>query len=167
MTNEPNNHQYWMQYAIEEAAKAEALGEVPVGAVLVKDNQIIASAHNLSIAAHDACGHAEIRCIQSAGEKIQNYRIGGTLYVTLEPCPMCAGALVHARVEKVVFGAKDLKTGAAGSVMNLLQHPNLNHQLAVEQGVLADECAEQISNFFKRRRAEKKALKLAQKANQQ
>ena len=158
MTIEQDKH--WMQLAIEQAKEAEARGEVPVGAVLVKDNQIIATGYNLSIADHNPCGHAEIRCLQQAGQAVENYRlIDTTLYVTLEPCSMCAGGIIHARVGRVVFGAKDEKTGAAGTVLNVLQHASANHIVEVESGVLADECSQQLSAFFKRRRAEKKALK--------
>lgn len=154
----------WMQLAIEMAAKAEAKGEVPVGAVLVKDNEVIATSYNLSISDHNPCGHAEIRCLQQAGQHLKNYRlIDTTLYVTLEPCSMCAGAIIHARVDRVVFGAQDEKTGAAGTVLNVLQHPSANHVVEVEAGILADECSQQLSAFFKRRREEKKALKRAKK----
>ena len=157
--------QRWMEHALSLADKAEALDEIPVGAVLVKDNMIVAEGWNLSIANHDACGHAEIRVLREGGEKIQNYRlIDCTLYVTLEPCPMCAGALVHARVKRLVYGAGDYKTGAAGSVFNLLCSEKLNHQLEVTAGVLAEQCATKISDFFKRRRKEKKALKKQQGA---
>ena len=155
----------WMTHALSLADKAEALDEIPVGAVLVKDNKIVAEGWNLSIGNHDACGHAEIRVLREGGKKIQNYRlIDCTLYVTLEPCPMCAGALVHARVKRLVYGAGDYKTGAAGSVFNLLRSEKLNHQLEVTAGVLAEQCATKISDFFKRRRKEKKALKKQQSA---
>ncbi|WP_052074551.1 tRNA adenosine(34) deaminase TadA [Shewanella mangrovi] len=150
----------WMRHALQLAENAEAAGEVPVGAVLVKDNQIIAEGWNLPITDHDPTAHAEIRCLQQAGRALQNYRLlDTTLYVTLEPCAMCAGAMVHSRIERVVFGAFDAKTGAAGSVIDLLQQPQFNHQVQVTSGVLADECATRLSNFFKRRRQEQKALK--------
>ena len=157
----------WMRLAMQLAEQAELKGEVPVGAVLVKDDVMIASGFNLSIINNDPTAHAEMECIRQAGNVLNNYRmLDTTLYVTLEPCAMCAGAMVHGRIKRVVYGADDLKTGAAGSVIDLLQHPAFNHQLAVSAGVLADECAEQLSAFFKRRRAEKKALKLLGKQQQ-
>lgn len=152
--------QKWMALALLLAEKAEAKGEVPVGAVLVKGDTMIASGFNLSITEHDPTAHAEMECIRAAGKILHNYRmLGATLYVTLEPCSMCAGAIVHSRIARVVYGADDLKTGAAGSVINLLQHPAFNHQLDVTAGVLSEQCAAQLSNFFKRRRTEKKTLK--------
>jgi len=160
LSAQQQHDQKWMTYAMSLADKAESLGEIPVGAVIVKDNEIVAEGWNLSIINHDACAHAEIMAIQSAGQKIQNYRlIDCTLYVTLEPCAMCAGALVHARVKRLVYGAGDYKTGAAGSVFNLVQSEQLNHQLEVTAGIFADQCAAKISAFFKRRRLEKKQLK--------
>lgn len=163
MTDE---HHKWMRYAITLASKAEALGEVPVGAVLVQDGEVIAEGYNQSITQNDPGAHAEMLCLRAAGERLKNYRlIDTTLYVTLEPCPMCAGAMVHARVSRLVYGAADPKTGAAGSVMDLTRHPVLNHQLDVVDGVMAPECGEQLSSFFKRRRAEKKALKRAQQSS--
>jgi len=152
----------WMRYAISLAAKAEAIGEIPVGAVLVINDEIVGEGWNQSISQHDPSAHAEMIAVRAAGAKIGNYRLlDATLYVTLEPCAMCAGLLVHARVKRVVFGATDLKTGACGSVMDLARHPVLNHQLHVDGGVLAETCAQQLSDFFKRRRAEQKALKQA------
>jgi len=159
--NIADNDLYWMQYAIQLAAKAEATGEVPVGAVLVKNGQILGEGWNLSICRHDPTAHAEMQAIRQAGQALQNYRmLDCTLYVTLEPCAMCAGALVHSRVKRLVFGASDLKAGACGSVFDLVRHPQLNHQLEVCGGVLAEQCATQLSAFFKKRRAEHKANKL-------
>ncbi|MGB5444005.1 MAG: tRNA adenosine(34) deaminase TadA [Psychromonas sp.] len=162
LSEQQSEDKKWMTYALSLADKAESLGEIPVGALIVKDNKIVAEGWNLSIINHDACAHAEIMAIQSAGQKIQNYRlIDCTLYVTLEPCAMCAGALVHARIKRLVYGAGDYKTGAAGSVFNLVQSVQLNHQLEVTGGILAEQCAAKISAFFKRRRLEKKAQKKA------
>lgn len=149
-----------MQHAILLAGQAEQQGEVPVGAVVVKDNRIIGEGWNQMISSHDPSAHAEMLAVRQAAQFVGNYRlIDCTLYVTLEPCSMCAGMLVHSRIKRLVFGASDQKTGAAGSVMNLLQHPLLNHQTDVTGGVLAQQCAEQLSAFFQRRRAEKKAQK--------
>ncbi|MCF6345298.1 MAG: tRNA adenosine(34) deaminase TadA [Thiomicrorhabdus sp.] len=142
-----------MQHAYTLADKAAQQGEVPVGAVLVLDNQLIAEGWNRSIQNNDPTAHAEIMALKRGGDKIGNYRlIDTTLYVTLEPCPMCAGAMVHARVKRLVYGALDLKTGAAGSVFNLVNNNKLNHQLDIHSGVLAQPCSEQISAFFKARR---------------
>ncbi|MCG9713294.1 tRNA adenosine(34) deaminase TadA [Shewanella insulae] len=154
----------FMRQAMALAAQAELQGEVPVGALLVKDDRVIATGYNLSICRHDASAHAEMECIRAAGQLVENYRLlDTTLYVTLEPCAMCAGAMVHARIGRLVYGADDLKTGAAGSVMDLVRCSAFNHQLEVTSGVLAGECGEQLSAFFRRRRQEKKALKMAEK----
>ncbi|WP_115717844.1 tRNA adenosine(34) deaminase TadA [Gallaecimonas mangrovi] len=155
----------WMRYAMTLADQAAAAGEVPVGAVLVRGNEIIGEGYNLSISQHDPSAHAEMQAIRQGGKAVENYRLlGCTLYVTLEPCAMCAGAMVHGRIQRLVFGASDPKTGAAGSVMDLCQHPALNHQLEVTGGVLADDCAQQLSGFFQMRRAQKKAEKQAAQA---
>ena len=154
----------WMRHALTLADKAESIGEVPVGACVVLNGELIGEGFNTPITDNDPSAHAELRAVKEAASKVQNYRlIDATLYVTLEPCSMCAGMLVHARVKRVVFGAKDAKTGAAGSVMNLLQHPALNHQLEVVSGVLAEECANKLSDFFRKRRKEIKAAKKAKK----
>ncbi|WP_076410801.1 tRNA adenosine(34) deaminase TadA [Shewanella sp. UCD-KL12] len=156
---------HFMQLAMQQAQEAEKRGEVPVGAILVKGDEVIAVGSNDCINQHDPSAHAEMLCLRQAGQVVQNYRLlDTTLYVTLEPCAMCAGAIVHSRVERLVFGATDEKTGAAGTVLDLVRHPALNHQLEVTQGVLADECSEQLSQFFRRRRKEKKALRKQQKA---
>ncbi|NMP17697.1 tRNA adenosine(34) deaminase TadA [Thalassotalea sp. Y01] len=160
--------QWYMQHALQLADKAEQQGEIPVGAVIVRDGQIIGEGWNQSIQLNDPSAHAEMQAVRQAGPNIANYRmLDTTLYVTLEPCPMCAGLLVHSRVNRVVFGANDLKTGACGSLFNLVQDERLNHQLEVVSGVLEAQCASKLSNFFKRRRAEKKALKKALKEAQQ
>ena len=150
----------WMRHALMLAARAEAAGEVPVGAVLVKDQQVLAEGWNQMISTHDPSAHAEMLAVRQAGQQVQNYRLPEcTLYVTLEPCSMCAGLLVHSRIKRLVFGASDYKTGAAGSIMDLVCHPKLNHQLEVTAGVLAEECSMMLSTFFQRRRAEQKKLK--------
>ncbi|MGR5119705.1 tRNA adenosine(34) deaminase TadA [Vibrio astriarenae] len=154
----------FMRRAIELAAKAEALGEVPVGAVLVKDGEIVAQGYNRSIIDNDATAHAEIQTLRQAGKLLDNYRLlDTTLYVTLEPCPMCAGALLHSRVKRVVFGASDLKAGAAGTVINLFDSKAAFHYADVEGGLLEQECREQLQAFFKRRRKEIKAEKQAKR----
>lgn len=146
-------HQDWMRLALAQAQLAEQSGEVPIGAVLVKDNQLIATGFNQPIATHDPSAHAEIIALRQAGQHLANYRLPDcTLYVTIEPCAMCAAALVHARLAEVVFGAFDEKAGACGSVMNLVQHNALNHRMAITAGVLAEECRELLRQFFQRRR---------------
>jgi len=142
-----------MQRALELARWAEVDGEVPVGAVLVLDDKVIGEGYNRPISAHDPTAHAEIRALREAATRAGNYRLPGTtLYVTLEPCAMCAGAIIHARVQRVVFGARDPKGGAAGSVFNILDGERLNHRVVVEAGVLASECAALLENFFRSRR---------------
>jgi tRNA(adenine34) deaminase len=158
---------HWIRYAMLLAERAEQAGEVPVGAVLVLDNQAIGEGWNLSISQHDPCAHAEIMAIRQAGERIGNYRLlGATLYVTLEPCVMCAGAMIHSRIARVVYGASDLKTGAAGSVFDVLSDPRHNHVVEITTGVESEACSQQLSDFFRRRRAEKKAEKQRLKDNQ-
>ena len=143
----------WMQYALALARDAEAEGEVPVGAVLVRDNTVIGEGWNRSITLNDASAHAEIQALRAAGQTQQNYRFpDATLYVTLEPCAMCAMALVHARVARVVYAATDPKTGAAGSVFDILASDKHNHRIDVESGVGADESSEMLRQFFRRRR---------------
>lgn len=143
----------WMLRALELAAQAEAEGEVPVGAVLVRDGECIGDGHNRPIGALDASAHAEIQALRAAGAHAGNYRLpGSTLYVTLEPCVMCAGAIVHARVGRVVFGAADPKTGAAGSVFDTLVSPLHNHRVQVQGGLFADIAGDQLRRFFRARR---------------
>ena len=159
-SNIADGDEHWMQIALQQASVAESLNEIPVGAVIVKDNELVAVGYNQPIGLNDPSAHAEIQAIRAAGEVLGNYRlVDCVMYVTLEPCAMCAGAIVHSRIQRVVFGAFDEKAGAAGSVMNLLAHPALNHQTAITSGVLASQCGETLSAFFRRRRAEKKALR--------
>jgi tRNA(adenine34) deaminase len=145
--------QKWMREALMLARQAEAAGEVPVGAVLVKDGALVGSGWNQPIGAHDPTAHAEIMAMRSGARALGNYRLTGTtLYVTLEPCAMCAGALVHARVVRLVYGAADPKTGAAGSIFDLVRSDKLNHRLEVMGGVLAEECGVLLKDFFAKRR---------------
>lgn len=155
---------FFMASALEEARLAEAAGEVPVGAVVVWNNQIIARGHNLPIRSVDPSAHAEMQALRAAAKVLDNYRLPECeLYVTLEPCAMCSGAMLHARVRHVVFGATDPKTGAAGSVVDLFAQATLNHQTEVTRGVMADECGQLLRDFFgARRRAQKAAQKAAQ-----
>ncbi|HEX6549345.1 MAG TPA: tRNA adenosine(34) deaminase TadA [Gammaproteobacteria bacterium] len=148
-----NQDEAWMREALTLAQKAEAEGEVPVGAVIVKDGEIIGRGWNHPIAAHDPTAHAEIIALRAAAQALGNYRLSDTtLYVTLEPCPMCAGAMVHARVGRLVYGASDPRAGSAGTVFNLTQAEALNHRLEVAGGVLAEECGAMLKRFFAARR---------------
>jgi tRNA(adenine34) deaminase len=143
----------WMQYALALARHAAEEGEVPVGAVLVVEGEIIGEGYNRPIGACDPTAHAEILALRDAARRIGNYRlVNSTLYVTLEPCPMCAGAIIHARVGRVVFGAADLRAGAGGTVFNLLQTDCLNHRASVEGGILAEASADLLQTFFRARR---------------
>jgi tRNA(adenine34) deaminase len=143
----------FMQQAIEQAQLAAIAGEVPVGAVLVRDGQVISKAFNKPITNHDPSAHAEMLVLRQAALAEQNYRLPGTtLYVTLEPCAMCAGAMLHARVDRIVFGAPDPKTGAASSVVDLFAIKQINHQTSIEGGIMGDECGQLLKNFFKERR---------------
>ena len=147
--------QDFMRIALAAADQARALGEVPVGAVLVKAGEIIATGFNQPIGRHDPTAHAEIAALRAAAELLGNYRLPGcTLYVTLEPCVMCAGAMLHARLSRVVFGAADPKTGACGSVLNLFAEAKLNHHAELTGGVLAEECGTMLSEFFAERRSQ-------------
>ncbi|PRX26431.1 tRNA(adenine34) deaminase [Orenia metallireducens] len=144
------NKEYYMQEALKEAKKAFDKEEVPIGAVIVKDNKIIARAHNLKEELQDATAHAEVLAIRQAAQKLGGWRLNGcTLYVTIEPCPMCAGALVQSRVDALVYGATDPKGGAAGTLFNLVDSNLLNHKLAIEYGVLEDKCRQIMKDFFK------------------
>ena len=144
----------WMRHALVLAQRAKAAGEVPVGAVIVDKGEIVAEGWNQPIGNNDATAHAEIVAIRAATESVANYRLpsGMTLYVTLEPCPMCAGAMVHARVSRVVFGAADPRTGAAGTIFNLLDSDQLNHRAEITGGVLEAECSQLITDFFREKR---------------
>ncbi len=148
-----------MQLALQQAQKAADSGEVPVGSVLVdQEGQLLSASHNQPIATHDPTGHAEIRVLREAAKKIGNYRLNNTtLYVTLEPCVMCVGAMIHARIKRLVYGATEYKTGAIQSACQLLKQVKFNHTIAVEGGVLEQECALIISDFFAQKRAQKKA----------
>ena len=143
----------FMQQAIEQAQLAALAGEVPVGAVLVRDGQVISKAFNKPITNHDPSAHAEMLALRQAADVEQNYRLPGTtLYVTLEPCTMCAGAILHARVDRIVYGAPDPKTGAAGSVVDVFASKQINHQTSVNGGIMAEECGQLLKTFFKERR---------------
>ncbi|MGA9068713.1 MAG: tRNA adenosine(34) deaminase TadA [Terracidiphilus sp.] len=143
----------FMQAALTEARMAAELGEVPIGAVIVREGEIIARGQNRVLRSLDPTAHAEIVTMRAAAAFVGNYRLlGCTLYVTLEPCAMCAGAMIHARLARLVYAASDPKAGAAGSVLAVLNHPQLNHQMQVEQGILAEESAELLRSFFRVRR---------------
>jgi len=148
----------WMLEALAEAKKAAALGEVPIGAVIVENGEIIGRGHNLRESGLDPTLHAEMIAIREASRKKRAWRLSGTtLYVTLEPCPMCAGAILQARIDRVVFGASDPKAGCCGTLMNLLQDSRFNHRSEVAEGVLREQCADILSGFFRRLRARNKS----------
>jgi tRNA(adenine34) deaminase len=147
----------YMRLALELAKLAQNAGEVPVGALVVKDGEIIGRGFNAPISRHDPSAHAEMMALRDAAQNIGNYRlVGCELFVTLEPCMMCAGAIMHARIARLVYGASDPKTGACGSVLNAFAEPRLNHHTDVAGGVLADDCGLMLSNFFAQRRAQQK-----------
>lgn len=142
-----------MRAALREARRAELEGEVPVGVVIVHEGRAIARAHNRPIRLSDPTAHAEILALRRAGRKLGNYRLAGcTLYATIEPCAMCASAMIHARIRRLVFGARDAKAGAAGSVLDVLNHPKLNHRVEVTGGLMEQECGDLLRGFFRARR---------------
>jgi tRNA(adenine34) deaminase len=158
MTNNPTDDLTFLRAAIAEARASEASGEVPIGAVIVHQGEIIAHGQNRVLRDHDPTAHAEIVALRQAGRALENYRLldendqGCTLYVTLEPCAMCAAAILHARIARLVYAAPDPKAGACGSVLNVMNHPQLNHRVEVVSGLLADECGALLTNFFRARR---------------
>ena len=153
------NDALWMQAALALARSGSEAGEVPVGAVVVKDGQIIGRGYNQPISSNDPTAHAEIMALRDAASRLQNYRLSDcTLVVTMEPCVMCAGAILHARIARLVYGACEYKTGAHGSVMDVFAEPRLNHHCVVQKGVLAEECAALISGFFEARRQAKRTV---------
>ncbi len=161
--NEPqHDHEYFMRQALEEAKKAYALAEVPVGAVVVLEGEIIGRGFNQPISSHDPCAHAEVMALRDAAKHVKNYRlVDADLYVTIEPCTMCSGAVVHARVKRVIFAALEPKAGVVCSQMTVFKQPYFNHEVEVVAGVLAQECSNLVQDFFKMRREQKKQLKLA------
>jgi tRNA(adenine34) deaminase len=143
----------WMELALEQAFLAAQAGEVPVGALVIRDGEIIGRGHNRNLLDSDPTAHAEIIALRQAAAELGNHRLSGcTLFATIEPCSMCAGALIHARIARLVYGATDVKAGAAGSVLEVLNHPRLNHKLEVTAGVLKERCSEILQDFFRRKR---------------
>jgi tRNA(adenine34) deaminase len=158
----------YMRQALSQAHNAWALGEVPVGALVLKDGAVIATGFNQPIGTHDPTAHAEIMALRAAASILGNYRLPGCeLYVTLEPCAMCAGAMLHARLARVVFGAPDPKTGACGSIVNLFAQSSLNHQTELVGGILADECGVMLKEFFAERRQSQQKTALPESSNDQ
>ncbi|MFC7440204.1 tRNA adenosine(34) deaminase TadA [Laceyella putida] len=156
-------HERWMQEALLEAKKAEALGEVPIGAVIVKDGQVIGRGYNLREIRHDPTAHAEMIAIRQAAEHVGGWRLNDCdLYVTLEPCPMCAGAIIQARIRRVIYGTEDPKAGCAGTLMNILTDERFNHQTEVVVGVCKEACSSILTNFFRMLRQRKKEEKRQQ-----
>jgi tRNA(adenine34) deaminase len=143
----------WMELALEQASLAAQAGEVPVGALVIRDGEIIGRGHNRNLLDSDPTAHAEIIALRQAAAELGNHRLSGcTLFATIEPCSMCAGALIHARIARLVYGATDVKAGAAGSVLEVLNHPRLNHKLEVTAGILKERCSEILQDFFRRKR---------------
>jgi tRNA(adenine34) deaminase len=151
--NMEDSDERWMKEALRCARRALELGEVPVGAVVVHDGKIVGSGFNRNIIDHDPSAHAEMMALREAGAALGNHRLGACdLFATIEPCAMCAGALVHARIRRLIYGADDAKAGAVHSVMQVVNHPSLNHRLEIQGGVLAGECAAVVQEFFRQRR---------------
>jgi tRNA(adenine34) deaminase len=143
----------WMELALEQAALAAQAGEVPVGALVIKDGEIIGRGHNRNLLDNDPTAHAEIVALRQAAARVGNHRLSGCiLFSTIEPCSMCAGALIHARITRLVYGAADVKAGAAGSVLAVLNHPRLNHQMEITSGILSERCSAIIQDFFRKKR---------------
>ena len=150
---QPEADAAWMERALEQAALAAEAGEVPVGALVIKDGEIIGRGHNRNLLDNDPTAHAEIVALRQAAARVGNHRLTGcTMVATIEPCSMCAGALIHARIARLVYGASDPKAGAAGSTLQVINHPGLNHRMEVTAGVLADNCSEILQNFFRQKR---------------
>jgi len=150
---QPRDDAAWMQLALEQAALAAAAGEVPVGALVIKDGEIIGQGHNRNLLDSDPTAHAEVVALRQAAARLGNHRLTGcTMVATIEPCSMCAGALIHARIARLVYGAADPKAGAAGSTVQVINHPSLNHRMEVTAGVLAEKCSEILQNFFRQKR---------------
>jgi tRNA(adenine34) deaminase len=143
----------WMALALEQAALAAAAGEVPVGALVIKDGEVLGRGHNRNLLDNDPTAHAEIVALRQAAARLGNHRLTGcTMVATIEPCAMCAGALIHARMARLVYGASDPKAGAAGSVLQVINHPGLNHRMEVTAGVLAEKCSAVLQDFFRQKR---------------
>ena len=156
---------HWMERALELADRAEQLNEVPVGALVVLDGEVVGEGWNHPISGNDPTAHAEMMALRAAAQKVGNYRlVGAELFVTIEPCTMCSGAIVHARIKRVIYGATEAKSGAVDSNCQLFSQPWINHDVEITRGVLAEKCSKKISAFFQRRRDEKKAAKRAAKS---
>src|SRR5882757_9863067 len=152
---QPGEDAIWMELALKQAELAATAGEVPVGALVIKDGEIIGQGHNRNLLDNDPTAHAEIVAMRQATARLGNHRLSGCILVaTIEPCSMCAGALVHARIARLVYGAADPKAGAAGSLLQVINHPRLNHRIEVTAGVLADKCSEILQEFFRRKRGQ-------------
>ena len=150
---QPGEDAVWMELALEQAQLAATAGEVPVGALVIKDGEIIGQGHNRNLLDNDPTAHAEIVALRQAAARVGNHRlIGCTMVATIEPCSMCAGALIHARIARLVYGAADPKAGAAGSTVQVINHPSLNHRMEVTAGVLAEKCSEILQKFFRQKR---------------